>query len=89
MTENFCGNTVTSGGLGDCLGKMIACDFEVSIRLRPTLFTSAPERNLRLDYVRVSNFPSEFSTDLFHTNKRSSTFYDKLKGTLNGDVCCT
>ena len=59
---------------------MIACDFEVSIRLVPTLFASAPKRDLKLDWVKVSNYPSEWNTDMFHKNTRSNTFYDKING---------
>ena len=71
--------------LGDCLDKIISCNFEVSIRLLPTLFVSVKDKDLQLDWVKVSNYKE----NLFHINNRSQTFYHELEGTLNGNACCS
>ena len=85
VTEKFCGKGFFGSYLGECLNKIIACDFDVSIRLVPGLFASAPEKDLKLDWVKVI----DYAGDLFHKNVQSKTFYEKLNGTLNGNVCCS
>jgi len=79
-TEKFCGKGFFGGKLGECFNKIIACDFNVFIRLVPTLFTSAPKKDLQLDWVKVSNYAS----DMFHENRRSNTFYNHINNTLKG-----
>ena len=85
MAEKFCGKTIFGGVLGECLNKIISCDFDVFIRLVPTLFASAPDKDLQLDWVKVINY----NNNMVHVNTRSNTFYDKLDGTLKGTACCS
>ena len=79
-TEKFCGRGILglTGHLGDCLDKIISCDFEVSIRLIATMFVSVKARDLQLDWVKVSNQKG----NLFHINNRSTTFYNELEGKI-------
>ena len=85
-TEKFCGRGILglSGVLGDCLDKIISCDFEVSIRLIPSLFVSVKDKDLQLDWVKVLNYKG----NLFHINQRSTTFYNELEGTICGNASC-
>ena len=70
-TEKFCGRGVLGlgGVLGDCLDKIISCEFKVSIRLLPSIFVSVKPKDLQLDWVKVSNYKG----NMFHINDQSTT----------------
>ena len=71
-TSNSSGVLGLGGVLGECLDKIISCDFKVSIRLLPSIFVSVKPKDLQLDWVKVSNYKG----NLFHINNQSTSFYN-------------